>query len=107
MEARIALARASIPAASCSRCRTSKEAEKPLDGFWIVLAVQDKFLTTPNSVQQDGVPSHFPAMQAAMVTESRCIFTGVKPFWQLPNASRFMTYKRRRYHSGDKIGYQK
>jgi hypothetical protein len=29
----------------------AKKLRKPLDGFWIVLAVQDKFLTTPNSVQ--------------------------------------------------------
>src|SRR5436190_6748639 len=68
----------------------AKKLRKPLDGFWIVLAVQDKFLTTPNSVQQDGVPIQFPAMQAAMVTQSRCIFMGVKPIWQLPNASRFI-----------------
>src|SRR6266849_1463163 len=68
--------------------RQAKKTRQPVQGFWIFLAVEDELLSTPNTVQQNILLLHFPASQASVITESRCIFTGVKPSGQSPDTSR-------------------
>src|SRR2546423_11173150 len=64
-----------------------ENAAQPIERLWIFIAIKNKFLATPNAVQQNIVFHQLPAAQSVVIAERRFLFVWIKPSGQAPGTS--------------------